>query len=452
MSLRIKLVLAIVALSTAATLVVGAAAYRTTARQLDDQLDRSLRSATERLVDRPRLRPDQWDRDRPAAPVFRGEGDVAVQLVGADGDVQPVSGVDLPVGPADLAIARAPRAISTTRQVTIGEDRYRMVTQGLGRGAGAVQAARSQAENERVLTGLRSRIFVLAGLVVLGAAGLGWLIAQQVTRRLVRLTAAAEQVTSTGDLAVEVPSGGSDEAGRLAAAFNRMLGALARSREDQQRLVQDAGHELRTPLTSLRTNVYALRRAEQLSADQRARLLDDLEHETVELTRLIDEVLELATDRRSDEPPETLHLGDLVRRVATRASQRSGRPIEVRTDDSAVTAPPLALERAVSNLVENALKFDPDGPIEVTCLAGTVEVADHGPGIAAEDLPHVFDRFYRATSARSSPGSGLGLAIVADIAARHGGDVHAHNRTGGGAAVSLRLPVAPAAPTPLTEP
>ncbi len=88
----------------------------------------------------------------------------------------------------------------------------------------------------------------------------------------------------------------------------------------------------------------------------------------------------------------------------------------------------------------------------MTCSAGTVEVADHGPGIAQEDLPHVFDRFYRATSARSSPGSGLGLAIVADIAARHGGEVHARTRTSGGAAVSLRLPVAPVAPTPLTDP
>ncbi len=217
--------------------------------------------------------------------MFRGEGDVVVQLVGADGDVQPVSGVDLPVGPADLAIARAPvRSRRPVRSPSTG-----IATGWSPRGSaaaqGGVQAARTQAENERVLTGLRSRIFVVAGLVVLGAAGLGWLIAQQVTRRLVRLTTAAEQVTSTGDLAVEVPAGGSDEAGRLAAAFNRMLGALARSREDQQRLVQDAGHELRTPLTSLRTNVYALRRAEQLSADQRARLLDDLEHETVELTR-----------------------------------------------------------------------------------------------------------------------------------------------------------------------
>jgi two-component system sensor histidine kinase MprB len=204
--------------------------------------------------------------------------------------------------------------------------------------------------------------------------------------------------------------------------------------------VQDAGHELRTPLTSLRTNVYALRRSDQLSPEERARTLDDLEGEAEELTRLINEVVELAADERGDEPVVELRLDELVQRVAARAAQRSGRQVQVSAEGTVVVGRPVALERAVGNLVGNAVKFDPTGPIEVRCAAGTVEVADRGPGIDDADLPHVFDRFYRATAARSRPGSGLGLAIVADVVTRHGGRVRARNRDGGGAVVGFSLP------------
>ena len=187
--------------------------------------------------------------------------------------------------------------------------------------------------------------------------------------------------------------------------------------------------------------MYTLRRADELGPEQRAQVLDDLQGETEELTRLINEVVELATDRRGDEPEVQVHLRPLVERVAARASQRSGRPVLVSSDDAVVMGRPLALERAVGNLVENALKFDDSGgPVEVTCASGRIEVADRGPGFTDADLPHVFDRFFRATSARSRPGSGLGLAIVHDVVEHHGGSVYAGNRPGGGAVVGFQLP------------
>ncbi len=453
MSLRLKLVLALVALSTAATAAIGLFTYRTTAHQLEEQVDRSLLDATNGLAQRPERLPPRIQGDDPDdRRGFRSETDVVVQLLGPDGEPVASDGGSLPVEDIDVTVAGSERALNVRRDVTVDDDRYRMLTAGYGNGLGAVQTARSLEEVERVLAGLRSSILMAALVVTLVAASLGWLIARQVTRRLVRLTAAAEQVTATRQLDVEVPVSGTDETGRLGSAFNEMLTALARSKQDQQRLVQDAGHELRTPLTSLRTNVYALRRSDQLSPEQQDQVLDDLEGETEELTRLIDEVVELATDRRGDEAEEQVRLGALVERVAGRSAQRSGREVLVGADETVVIGRPLALERAVGNLVENALKFDQDGPIAVACSQGRVEVADRGPGFDDEDLPRVFDRFYRSTAARSRPGSGLGLAIVADIVGQHGGEVYARNREGGGAVVGFTIPVGHTTPSALTQP
>ncbi len=444
MSLRLKLVLALVGLVAVATAAIGAFSYGTTREELLGQLDASLNSSLDDALTQLR-RPGGLERvlgseDRGG---FRSSSDVVVQVVTSDGTVYSRGGAVLPVEDEDLELASG----STNRwqrQVTSGEDRYRVVAAPLGQGGGVVQVARSLQETDDVLGALRRRI-VVASLVVIGlAAVVGAVLARQLTRRLVRLTEAAEQVRATGQLDVQVPVTGTDETGRLGAAFGDMLASLARSRESQQRLVQDAGHELRTPLTSLRTNVYTLRRSDDLAPEDRRRVLDDLESESLELTRLVDEVVEVATDRRGDEPEAPVDLGALVGRVAARAEQRSGRSIEVHLlEPATISGRPLALERAVGNLVENALKFDTSGgPVEVTCEGGRVEVADRGPGIAPEDREHVFDRFYRATAARGRPGSGLGLSIVADVVGRHGGRTFVADRAGGGAVVGFVLPVA----------
>jgi two-component system sensor histidine kinase MprB len=329
--------------------------------------------------------------------------------------------------------------------VTIDGEAFRMLTVPVS--GGAIQIARSARETERALAVIRNRTLLSVAFVILGAALIGWLIGRQVTRRLVRLTQAADDVAMTGRLDVEVPVSGTDETGRLGAALNGMLGALARSRDQQQQLVQDAGHELRTPLTSLRTNVAVLRRFENLESDARRQLVADLDTETRELTALVNELVELATDRRDDEPAQECALRALCEQAAARVRRRTGREISVTADESVVSCRPAAVDRAILNVIDNAAKFSDAGAIEVDVAAGRVAVSDRGPGIPDDDLPHVFDRFYRSVNSRSQPGSGLGLAIVRDIVESHRGTVFAQNRDGGGATVGFVLPTVPAPST-----
>lgn len=440
MTLRVRFVVALVGLVAVATVAIGAFSYRITRDELVGQLDASLHRTTLEL-----RRPGGTDRilGQRGSGVVRGDSDVIVQIVGADGTVYAMDDqASLPVGDRDVELASGGDG-SWLRDVRDDGGHFRVLTTSLGR-TGAVQVARSLAETDRVLAALRTRIVAASLVVVAVAAVVGSLLAQQMTRRLTRLTQAAEQVRSTGQLDVDVPTDGSDETARLATAFQQMLGSLARSRESQQRLVQDAGHELRTPLTSLRTNVYTLRRADDMEPEARRRVLDDLESESMELSRLVDEVVEVATDRRGDEPESAVDLGVLVARVVDRARQRSGRAVELHLlEPATIAGRPLALERAVGNLIENALKFDTTGaPIEVTCERGRVEVADRGPGITAADRERVFDRFFRSDTARSLPGSGLGLSIVSDVVQRHGGRTFVAERAGGGSVVGFVLPVA----------
>jgi two-component system sensor histidine kinase MprB len=441
-SLRTKLVLALVGCTALASIAVGTLSYGATALRLREEVDRSLGEATQELFaarrgpSTPRLLLERAE---------RGAGEVDLQLIDAEGSaLSGVGGALLPISEADRRVAASDvRGERLLRTVDFDGTPTRMLTTAAGSGNGAVQAARSLEEPQRVLSALRSRILMVTAGVAGAAALAGWLIARQVTARLTRVTDAAERVAATGDLGVAVPVDGADEAARLGSAFNEMVGALARSREDQQRLVQDAGHELRTPMTSVRTNLYTLRGYDSLSTSERARVLADLESETEELSRLIDEVVEVATDRRGDEPAMPVDLVALVQRVARRATARTGRAIEVRAEPTTVQGRPAALRRAVGNLLENAAKFDSSGsPIEVHVANGTVEVLDRGPGFPEADLPHVFQRFYRSTAARATPGSGLGLSIVAEIATGHGGTVWARNRPGGGASVGFALPAA----------
>ncbi|GAA3735546.1 two-component system sensor histidine kinase MprB [Spinactinospora alkalitolerans] len=352
----------------------------------------------------------------------------------------------LPVTESDRRLAKEGTAgLVQVREDVANGERYRIATLSMGEGRGAVQIAQRLSPMERLLDTLAVQMAVVGGVVLVGAGFAGWLVARRITGRLVRLTEAAEYVSSTGRIDLVAPdgaSGGRDEVGRLGNAFNAMLARLANSKEDQRRLVQNASHELRTPLTSLRTNVSVMKRFDRLPPDAQQRLIDDLQGETRELTDLVDELVQLATETREDEEPQEVELRELAERVAARTGRRTGREITVDADDTVVFGRPHALERALSNPVENAAKFDAEGtqPIEIAVRSGRVEVRDRGPGVDPAELEHVFDRFYRATSARSLPGSGLGLSMVHDIAASHGGRVFARNREGGGAVIGFELP------------
>nr|WP_234334335.1 HAMP domain-containing sensor histidine kinase [Streptomyces sp. NRRL B-1347] len=365
------------------------------------------------------------------------------QVLGPRGGVTERGRRRLPVGDEERATAAQERSgVVTRRDVDLAHGDYWLVTVSLGDGLGAIQVAREFSDTEDLLHSLQRRTLLLATLVVLAAALAGWWLARRITRRLVRLAHAAEDVAQTGRVDRQVPVAGSDEVGRLGRSFDRMLGRLAQAEDDQRRLVQDAGHELRTPLTSLRTNIAVLRRIDELEPSVRTELVVDLADESRELTDLVNELVAIAAGRHDDEPPVDVVLAEVAEEAAAVARRRTGREIVVHARaDEPVRARPAAVKGALTNLLENAAKFDRDGtaPIDLEVSAGRVEVRDRGPGIADTDLARVFDRFYRAPAARSLPGSGLGLSIVRDVATSHGGTVFARPRPGGGAVVGFTL-------------
>jgi two-component system sensor histidine kinase MprB len=367
---------------------------------------------------------------------------MTAQRIATDGTVTALGGRDvtLTVSDADRALAAAAGAgQSSTDEVHLDGETYRVLTTSLG--TGALQVAIDIDQSEHVLGDLAREVAAFAAVVAALAAALGWFLARGITRRLVRLTGIAEQVAAAGLGERSVPVDGHDEVTRLSTAFNTMLRRMAEARDSQDRLVQDAAHELRTPLTSLRTNASVLRRIDRLSPESRERLVTDVDGETRELARLVDELVELALTRREDEPESDVDLAEIAVAMAARTERRTGRAARVDADATVVRGRRAALERAVGNLVENAAKFDKggSGPIEIRVRAGKVSVADRGPGLAGHDLTRIFDRFYRADTARGLPGSGLGLAIVRDVAETHGGTCFARNRSGGGAEIGFTV-------------
>lgn len=443
MSLQWRVALALAAIAAAATFSVGWISYRATGDRLLEEVDRSLYQALVTTVATLR-------RGNPTRSVLDF---YVIQTLDRSGQFTYSNRDGIGPGPgyervieseAELSYDTFPTAVGDVRMLSLEFD------------GGVMQVGRMLNENDRVLDDLRARTIWVVALVTAATAAVGWLTARTVTAPLKRLTRAATDVERSGRLDVDVPVSGRDEVGQLGTAFNGMLGALAASRADQQRLVEDAGHELRTPLTSVRTNLAVLRRHPDLDPATRQRVLDDLEVETEELVALVEEVVALARGVTEDAPAEPFVLADVARAVAGRAQRRHGRPIVVHADGSEVEAPPAAVERAISNLVDNAAKFDETGgPIDVVVADGAVVVHDRGPGIALEDRERVFDRFYRAEAARALPGSGLGLSIVREVAERNGGSVHLAERPGGGASVGFTLRRAagpPAAPLPEPTP
>jgi two-component system sensor histidine kinase MprB len=288
-----------------------------------------------------------------------------------------------------------------------------------------VRVARPESEATSTQASLGWLLAALVPVSAIAAAVLARLAAGRVLRPVGRLTETVERIRATGDLSAPIETPGHDEISRLGQAFAAMTAALDESAGAQRRLVADASHELRTPLTSLITNLELL--AEQPDDPSAPALTAAALAEAGGLRGLVNDLVELARDGQASFHIEDVRLDLVAERVAARAAGRApGLRYELDFQPTLVRGDPDALERAIGNLVDNALKWSPpDGRIRIAAVGGKVEVSDDGPGITADDLPYIFDRFYRSAQARARPGSGLGLAIVRRIADMHHGTVEA---------------------------
>jgi len=428
--------------------IVAFAAYATVRAQTISALDESLRARAYVAAKSDTL--DALAQESISSWALGAAG-VRIAFVDASGDqvlVQPAgASPNFGISDTEVAVAQGKQDTSA-RTVWWQGARWRVVAVDAGDGH-ALVLAQSMEPTDRMLDrlGLVMLLFGIAGMIIAGLAG--WAVARNGLRPVRRLTTAVEDIARTQRLD-PIPIEGSDEVARLAQSFNGMLLALSASQHRQRQLVADAGHELRTPLTSLRTNLDLLVQADTtagLSAESRAELLDDVRAQIGEMTTLIGDLVELARDEPASRTVEPVELAAVLEQAVARVRRRADVRFDVRTSPWWVTGDADALERAITNLLDNAAKWSPEGGVVTAVLhQGTLTVADQGPGIAAEDLPHVFERFYRSAESRGMPGSGLGLSIVRSIAERHGGVVQAGTRPEGGAVFWLSIPGHPAPP------
>jgi two-component system, OmpR family, sensor histidine kinase MprB len=350
----------------------------------------------------------------------------------------------LPVGERELAVARSGRGRFFS-DAHVGGVHLRVLTTTDADG-GALQVARPLTEVDHQLSRLRF-ILIAIGLVGIAlAAGVGALVARTALAPIARFTRRTEAITADPDPSHRLPVKGGDELARLAQSFNATLDALERSVAAQRNLVADASHELRTPIASLRANIQTLEEAERLPEGEREKLRADIIEELDSLTALVGDVVELARGSELRVAADDVALDKIVEDALSRTRRRSPHiRFHARIEPTLVRGSPEQIGRAVVNLLENAVKWSPNGgDIDVALSGGVLSVRDHGPGFDSKDLPHVFDRFYRADNARSLPGSGLGLAIVRNIADAHGGYARAENDPEGGARLEVSFGAAEA--------
>ena len=460
MTLRVRVALLVAAVVTVVVAAVGWSAVRSARAELTEEVDHDLLERAALVFAQPRG--DFWSDILGRRPTGIGSllrADPLGSLVsldayarvivtdldaGADGAIRVhvIAALDDHIGtvPDVDRLERSRRRGPAMETISVEGRSLRLMTVPAADGV-FVQVARPLHEVENAIEDLRRQVLLFGSLAVAAAAAGAWFLAGRAVRPIVRLTETAEQVAETGDVDLPVEGSEAGEVGRLARSFRTMLAALSASRRQQHRLVMDAGHELRTPLTSLRTNVDLLRRSDELAPEDRDAALEDLDAELGELTELVAELVDLAVDVQADEQLQLIELAEVVEPVLERARRRSGRDIVVRVDRGvAVEGRPESLARAMRNLVDNAVKFSEQGPVEVVVDGGTVTVHDTGPGVPEADRERIFERFHRLDPDRDRPGSGLGLAIVRQVAEAHGGTSTVGESPLGGAAFSLSIP------------
>ena len=460
MSFRRRLTILAGGAVAVAILLASALAYVTIARELRNQVDDSVvdrggelvaDARTLRALGRPGPFGDggPFGRPLPGPPRRRGGTDFYEGFVTPDGLAVPLRGASAPPVDDRARGVAAGRHGPVLTDAEIAGDPVRLLVAPLA-GGGAIQVARSVRETHTLLHRVRLILLLVAAGGIAGAALLGRAVAGRATEPLRRLERTAEHVAATQDLGRRIDATGTDELSRLAGRFNDMLDALERSMTAQRQLVADASHELRTPVTSLRTNLEVLRANPDLDGERRAQLLARATAQTEELTALMNDLIDLARGDAADPARDPIRLDELVEEAVERAARHApAQHFAMDLEETTVVGSPPRLARAVNNLLDNAVRFNaPGAPIEVRLRHGELIVRDHGPGFDAAELPHVFDRFFRGARSRERSGSGLGLAIARQAAGAHGGSLAAANAPGGGALLTLRLPVAARAPAP----
>ena len=406
----------------------------------------------------------------------RGGLEVGFRLYGSDGtlrertaDVESLPPLDPrvvlvePSGPPYDAIAQLSPSLVASDGPADGafsvlvtpEQRWRIYVLPIHQGkaiAGYLETLTPLGRLDASITAYRALLLVL-GLAGLAAALLGgWAIAGGALRPVAHMTRAAGTITQSRDLSHRIPTPQHhDELGRLAATFNAMLASIETAYQAQQRFVSDASHELRAPLTAIQGNLELLRRHPNLSSVDRDEALGEAEREASRLTRLVADLLALARadagvtlQRRSVALDEVVLDTFRIARQLARGQELVLDPFE----PAQVMGDEDRLKQLLLILLDNALKYTPAGgrvTLGLRHLRTTAEVhvRDTGVGIGAEDLPHVFERFYRADPARNrdSGGTGLGLPIARWIARQHGGDVTLESQLEQGSIATVRLPL-----------
>jgi two-component system sensor histidine kinase MprB len=450
MSLRGRIALLAASVVAITVAMVAAAAYVVVARTLYANVDNELHAKAAAIT---QDNPYGFDllSSELSATFLSEDMSFAVIPPGLDQAYQPI-GAAIPIGAADWQVVHGQR----TSVLHTVEDQ-RIYTTRTSTGWTLVVAQRMAATNT-VLNRLAWMLFVVGGGGVALAAIAGTTIGRTGLRPIARLTAATERVARTDDL-TPIPVTGNDELARLTESFNVMLHALAESRDQQSRLVADAGHELRTPLTSLRTNMELLIAssspgAPRLPENDMAELRSDVMAQLEELSTLVGDLVDLA---REDSPRvdtvapslEQVDLGEVTERALERVRRRrAGVDFVASLGPWFVYGHEAALQRAVLNVLDNAAKWSPEGAqvfVEMRQVDSLLEltVDDAGPGIPESERELVFERFYRTTAARSMPGSGLGLAIVRQVVGKHAGTIGIETSARGGALVRIVLPGEP---------
>ncbi len=319
---------------------------------------------------------------------------------------------------------------------------------------GVVQTGRTLTAEQAILRQLAANLFWLCAAALALAAGVGYWLAGVALRPIQQATTTALEITRTGrlDRRVPVTRVRHDEVGALVSTFNEMLARLQDLFDRQRRFSGDISHELRTPLTTILGNTTLLKRGAALPPEEQSEMLAEIESEAQHMRRLITDLLLLSqADAGLAIVRERVDLNILLLDVFRQAKRRAGdRDLQIiHEEPAAILGDADRLRQALVNLVDNAIRYTPpSGRIELSLrtMGSQVEItiSDTGQGIAPDDLPHIFDRFYRADKARtrSAGGAGLGLSIVQWVIEAHWGEIEVDSKPGEGSTFRIRLPLA----------